>query len=255
MRDNKSVVWDPKLFRQHYEALTTDSVILSPLERRKLEFYKQELVLKKTDVVLDAGCGYGRFSKLISEDVNQITGIDINPENIAYAKDYVGVKFNGQVVDLTAGILPFADKSFNKIVIDNVLMFFDKDIQASLLKESKRILKEDGVLAFNIENSDYILKTLSFFFFSLYQFKARLQGKVFAVHNKHPLSFYEITLTELGFKRIVSIGDTFYRKMGVGALQVFPKFLHPYVAKLDRKYFNTPKKARMASFTIAASIK
>jgi ubiquinone/menaquinone biosynthesis C-methylase UbiE len=255
MNTNKSVVWNPKLFKEHYEALTSNNIILSPLEQRKLEFYKNELALNSTDVVLDAGCGYGRFSKLICVEIEQIIGIDINPENISYAKEYVGKKFKGQVVDLSTGKLPFPDRTFNKIVIDNVLMFFPKDIQAALLKESKRVLKEEGVLAFNIENSDYILSPLSFLFFSLYRLKARLQGKVFPVHNKYPLSFYEKTLTELGFTRVASIGDTFYRKMGIGALQVFPKFLYSYVAKLDHKYFNTMRKKGMASFTVAASIK
>jgi len=254
MNSSKLVVWNPQLFKEHYETSISNNSILSALEKRKFDFLVKELKLKTTDVILDVGCGYGRFSKLIRDDVGQIVGIDINPENISYAKEYVGSKFQGMVVDLSAGVLPFENKSVDKIVIDNVLMFFNKDIQSELLKEIRRILKENGVVAFNTENSSYILGLLSYIFSSLYRTKAKLQGKISPVHNKFPLDFYERKLNELGFTHIVSIGDTFYRKMGIGGIEIFPGFLHPYIKKLDQKYFNTVRKEGMASFTIAASL-
>lgn len=250
----KSMVWDPKLFKDHYEKSTNNNIIRLNSEKRKLEFYMNAFALKGSEVVLDVGCGYGRLSKLIVNDVNKIIGIDINPENISYAKQYVGAKFEGHVVDLSLGVLPFPDKSIDKIVFDNVLMFFDDKVQAALFKESKRILKDGGVVAFNIENSNYFLIQVSNFFTFLYKLKAKIQGKVTPVHNKYPLSFYEKILPHLGFTGLTSIGDTFYRKMGVGVIEIFPGFLHTYIMKRDQKYYNTSQKNRMSSFTVAASL-
>lgn len=251
----KSVVWDPQLFKDHYETLTQSNRILLSLENRKLEFYLTQLKLKSTDVVLDVGCGYGRFSKLIINDVKEIIGIDINPENISYAKKYVGANFDGHVADLSSGLLLFPNQSIDKVVIDNVLMFFSKSIQYKLLKEVKRVLTKEGVVVFNVENSRYFLTPFSFLFFSLYKLKAILLGKAFTKHHKYPLSFYERVLRELGFSEVNSIGDTFYRNMGLNGIQVFPKFLHSYIEKFDQSFHNTSKKKIMASFTIAASLK
>jgi ubiquinone/menaquinone biosynthesis C-methylase UbiE len=250
----KEMVWGPQMFKDHFENTTNNSIILSALEDRKFKFYMSELHLKKTDVFLDAGCGYGRLAKAIKADVQHVIGIDINPDNVEFSKQYVGAGFEGHVVDLSKGILPFKDKSIDKIVFDNVLMFFDEKTQWAIFKEVKRVLKSDGKLAFNFENSEYTFNGLARFFISLYKFKAKLQGNATPVHHKYSLSFYERLLAELGFgKDIKSIGGTFYKKMGLGPIEVLPVFLHSYIAKLDARSFNTPKKRKMAGITVSVS--
>jgi SAM-dependent methyltransferase len=254
MSTKQSMVWDPQKFKDHFEISTSNSGILSALEKRKLEFYLNELDLKKTDLVLDAGCGYGRLSKSIMGRVNKVIGIDINPENISFSKEYVGGNFEGAVVDLSLGVLPFQDKSIDKIVFDNVLMFFDEKTQGTIFKEVKRVLKTGGIVAFNFENSDYVFNRLGLFFVSLYKFKARIQGKATPVHNKYSMAFYEKLLGELGFTVLNSIGGTFYRKMGIGPLEVFPKFIHNYIAKKDALLYNTPQKLKMVGITVSARL-
>jgi len=250
----KSMVWDPHLFKEHYETLTQTNIVLAASEKRRLEFYLKELKLKNTDTVLDVGCGYGRLSKLVSNKVKSVIGIDINPENILYAKKYVGDKFQGHVLDLSLGVLPFPDKSVDKIIIDNVLMFFSRQTQVVFFKEAKRVLQEQGILAFNFENSNYVCKPLSTFFTCLYGLKAKLQGKIIPVHYSNSLDFYTMLLGELGFDNLQSIGDTFYRKMGIGIIEVFPKVLYSYVSKRDQTCYNSQKKNKMSSLTIAASL-
>jgi ubiquinone/menaquinone biosynthesis C-methylase UbiE len=250
----KPVIWNPELFRKHFETITQNNALLSSLEKRKIDFYFKELNLNSTDVVLDAGCGYGRLSKLMQDKVSKVIGIDINSENISYARQHVGAKFEGHVVDMSLGLLPFNDKSVDKVVVDNVLMFLNEQNQVAFFKEVKRILKDGGVIAFNFENSDYFLIPLSLFFTFLYKVKANLQGKATPYHRQCSLTFYEKTLQELGFNNIRSIGDTFYRKMGIGPIEVFPKIFQSRIAKLDQSYFNSQRKRKMSTLTVAASV-
>jgi ubiquinone/menaquinone biosynthesis C-methylase UbiE len=250
----KSMIWDPQLFKDHYERSTNNNIIRFFSEKRKYEFYMDSLALKNSDIILDAGCGYGRFSKLICNKVSKVIGVDINPENVSYASNYVGPKFEGHVVDLSLGKLPFDDNSIDKILFDNVLVFFNKEAQKKLFIEIKSVLKNGGVIAFNIENENYFLLSLSNLFTFLYKSKAKLQGKTTPTHHKYSISFYEKYLSELGFTNIKSIGDSFYKQMGLGPIEIFPAFVYPSILNLDRKHYNTAKKNSMYSFTVAATL-
>lgn len=250
----KGVKWDPQNFREHYEKLFKESWMLQEQEKRRLDFYLNTLHFKDSDILLDAGCGYGRLSKILVNNVKKIIGIDINEDNILYAKEYVGTeKFEGHVVDLSKGILPFSNESFDKIVIDNVLMFLNKEEQQNLFKEIGRVIKKGGVLAFNTSNAKYLFKPVWDFFSSLYGLKARLKNRITPIHYSYSFSFYERVLSESGFTNVLSIGDTYYRKMGIGKLEIFPKFLHSYIAHKDKAHHNTSRKEKMSSLTIAAT--
>jgi SAM-dependent methyltransferase len=250
----KGVKWDPQNFREHYEKLYKESRMLQEQEKRRLDFYLNTLQLKNSDILLDAGCGYGRLSKILLNNVKKIIGIDINEDNIQYAKEYVGTgKFEGHVVDLSKGILPFSNESIDKVVIDNVLMFLNNEEQENLFKEIKRVLKSGGVLAFNTSNANYLFKPLWDFFNSLYSLKSKLKKRVTPIHYSYSLAFYERILSDRGFINVTSIGDTYYRKMGVGQLEVFPRFLHSYLARKDQAHYNTSQNRKMSSLTIAAT--
>src|SRR5579872_7126156 len=147
--------WDPEKFKTHFEFSTASNNILSAMEERKLEFYLAKLALARTDTVLDIGCGYGRFGVHVKDKVSRIIGIDINPDNITYAAKLVGDKFEGHVCDLSKGVLPIADNSIDKVVMDNVLMFLTGQEQIAIFLELKRIVKPGGVIVFSIENADY----------------------------------------------------------------------------------------------------
>jgi len=251
-KKNNELKWDPELFRQHYEKLYFTVDIVKDQEERKLEFYLENLKLKSTDILLDAGCGYGRFSKLIIDRVKSVIGIDVNPENVAYAKDYVGPeKFEVKVVDLSKGVLPFNDNAFDKIVLDNVLTFFDLNTQRKLLKEFRRVLKPKGVFVFNFDNSKYIFDFFSGVFNSFYSLKAKLTNKKIPNRYHGSIDFYKKELSQLGFS-VSFTGDTFYRKLNVGKFEMFPAFLHKRIMRFDRTHHNRPAMKKMASLNVAA---
>ena len=62
---------------------------LNKAQEQKLDLICRKLQLKKTDKVLDIGCGWGGFAKYASEHYGcHVTGISISDEQIIYAKDY-----------------------------------------------------------------------------------------------------------------------------------------------------------------------
>lgn len=69
--------------------------IVSPDGRQTYESKKKlvdtllELAeLKDTDTVIDIGCGWGNFTKICSELVNSVIGIEPNLENLNKAKEH-----------------------------------------------------------------------------------------------------------------------------------------------------------------------
>lgn len=98
--------------------------------------------------VLDSGCGSGRFFEVLRDKGIDYFGIDISENLIAIAKkNYPNVKF--QVAD--ALNLPFSQNFFDKIYSISVLHHIpSKDFRLQYLKETKRVLKPEGLLILRV---------------------------------------------------------------------------------------------------------
>lgn len=100
------------------------------------------------DKILDLGCGNGRFFELLKDkDINYI-GVDFSEKLIEIArKKYPKVKF--QVAD--ALDLPFPNNYFDKIYSIAVLHHIpSKQFRLQFLKETRRILKPNGLLILTV---------------------------------------------------------------------------------------------------------
>ena len=104
-----------------------------------------EKVVGKNIKVLDLGCGYGRISKRILSDFPHAitTGVDI-------AKSYVKL-YNKELYPkgkaITGDIkkLPFADSSYDVVVVITTLMYLvKKEDRQKALQEIHRVLKPGG---------------------------------------------------------------------------------------------------------------
>jgi SAM-dependent methyltransferase len=89
--------------------------------------------------MLDLGCGVGDMLQYRSNSI----GVDINVFNVKFCKknkhEAYLIKFNQ---------LPFKDKVFDSVLLDNVLEHIKKpDL---LLKEIKRVLKPNGILLIGV---------------------------------------------------------------------------------------------------------
>ena len=96
--------------------------------------------------VLDAGCGEGYFSRLLSSRGAKMAGIDISPKLVAHARRK-SPRLSFSVHDL-CDPLPFNKNSFDIVLAHMVLMDFTPI--APTLSEFSRVLAPCGVCVFSI---------------------------------------------------------------------------------------------------------
>ena len=105
----------------------------------------QAAQIKSGDHVLDVACGTGVLARHIINLVGEsgeVTGLDINPGMLAVAKRKSTV-INWQ--EGKAEALPFEDATFDAVVSQFGLMFFDN--RQAAIDEMIRVLKPGGHLA------------------------------------------------------------------------------------------------------------
>lgn len=117
-----------------------------------------KLVEGKT--VLDAACGTGYGSYIMSEYAKSVTGIDLSLDavnycNEAYCKDNLYYK------NMSVTEMDFPDNSFDIVVSFETIEHISKEHECEFLSEIVRVLKPDGLLIMSVPN-DALLKKVSY---------------------------------------------------------------------------------------------
>lgn len=102
--------------------------------------------LNGAENLLDIGCGTGRFARRIQNMGIRYTGVDTSGGMIRAAQEWnAGDEKSFSHIDGTK--LPFADGTFDAVLVSRVIMHVLKDAQCwPLLKEIKRVLIPGGRL-------------------------------------------------------------------------------------------------------------
>lgn len=98
----------------------------------------------KDKKVCDIACGEGYGSALLAESASEVVGVDVDTSTIKHAQEAYGEKENVEFIVANAIDTPFQDDTFDVIVSFETLEHLSEHHQ--LIREFKRILKEDGVL-------------------------------------------------------------------------------------------------------------
>ena len=107
------------------------------------EMYALIRPVVKAKAVLELATGTGLIAKHIVNAAAHIEATDASPEMITEAKrDNRSAKLHFSVQDMFH--LPYADKSFNVVIVSNALHIVPQPEKA--LQEIKRVLKDDGTL-------------------------------------------------------------------------------------------------------------
>ena len=121
----------------------------------KVANYIKELVNSK--IVVDAGCGTGKFLPIIEQYANQYIGIDLSNNQLKKAQEK-SLKSNSLFINSTLDNIDLKSNSVDIIISTWVLgTITDLNERLSCLNELKRILKSNGqiILVENDLNSEF----------------------------------------------------------------------------------------------------
>ena len=101
--------------------------------------------------VLDIGCGTGTLAVMMAIKGARVDGFDLSKNMLAVAKQKVnsaGMERNITLITLDVADMESAlrDKSYDRIVSNLVFSELSEDEQIYVLQESKRLLKDQGLL-------------------------------------------------------------------------------------------------------------
>lgn len=120
---------------------------INVIERYKLT----ELVIKKSDIILEAACGFGYGAAFMSKRCKAVEALDLAEENIEFGKKtYKFNNINWIVGDVTK--LPYSNMFFDVYVSFETLEHLPLNLVEGFLSESIRVLKNNGKMVISTPN-------------------------------------------------------------------------------------------------------
>lgn len=124
------------------------------LEIEHIQRYELLQDFVKGKRVLDAACGEGYGSLLLSRNATSVQGLDISSESILNAQTKYG-RENLKFVTGSIDLLPFEDDSFDIVVSFETLEHVNEDTQLRFLQEIRRVLTNEGTLIISTPNKKF----------------------------------------------------------------------------------------------------
>lgn len=98
----------------------------------------EQLQPRPRESLLDVGCGTGFFTRALASEISgPVTGVDINPEWVDFARRRNPVKASYEIADARA--LPYEDASFDLVVSIAALCFIKEEHSA--VSEMLRVVR------------------------------------------------------------------------------------------------------------------
>jgi glycosyltransferase involved in cell wall biosynthesis/SAM-dependent methyltransferase len=135
--------------QEHLEGILRNEADMA--YRRRVKILLDFLELKDGDRVLDAGCGMGFYLKAMSQLRRlDLVGLDYWLERLQWAKSE---SVAAGLVSGDLGRLPFADESFDSVLMSEVLEHLPNDEIG--LSEIRRVLRPGGRLAISVPHANF----------------------------------------------------------------------------------------------------
>lgn len=129
------------------------NVLFRYIENKRISVLIKLAEIQDQDKVMEVGCGAGHILERVPN--GKLYGIDISDIQIKRAKRRLGDK--AELQKSPGEEIPYTDKYFDKILCSEVIEHVLDP--APLLKEMKRVLKDDGILSLSIPNENLINST------------------------------------------------------------------------------------------------
>ncbi|HVS11729.1 MAG TPA: class I SAM-dependent methyltransferase [Planctomycetota bacterium] len=122
--------------------------------RRRLLTIVEWLEPAADDRVLDAGCGRGFYLRFLRElSAAELFGVELELPIVARARTALRAESGIHLVLASLPELPFADSSFDKVILSEVLEHVPDD--GAALREVARVVRRGGLIAITVPNADY----------------------------------------------------------------------------------------------------
>lgn len=152
--------WDEQAkVEDSYQAVRGDKIMPDDVQTYHDRMLVEILDPGPGDSLLDAGCGVGDQSILLSTFVKQITAIDFSPVMVDRCRARVTdtarerrlhAEVAVEVADATA--LPYIDNSFDKAISIAVLQYLNPKECDKMLGELARVVKPGGIVVVHIKD-------------------------------------------------------------------------------------------------------
>lgn len=105
--------------------------------------------ISEQDIVLELGCGYGRFLKGLVNQARTVVGIDLSYDNLSLAKNYLNDDHRSILAQMNAIEIGFPSNSFDLVCcIQNGISAFNVDPH-TLIASALQITKPGGLALFS----------------------------------------------------------------------------------------------------------
>lgn len=149
--------------------------------------YESVIELIRDKNVLDAACGEGYGSKILSVYAKSVVGLDISGDTIKRAQNTYADVENLEFAQGSIAQLPLKDNSVDVVVSFETIEHVTEEMQNSFLMEVCRVLKEDGLFIISTPNK-------------------KIYSDLYNYHNEfHIKEFYEdefCSFLKKGFKNV-----------------------------------------------------
>jgi len=150
--------------RAHYDEDYYKPLLEGYLNKDSFTRYRQKMVFEiynpgTNERVLDLGCGVGTFTLELAQRGVDVVGLDYSEESINICKklaEQLNVQPGFQLADVTD--TKFDDDSFDVIIAADLTEHLYPDIFKMFVKESKRILRQNGKLLIWTPNPGHIIE-------------------------------------------------------------------------------------------------
>ena len=119
------------------------------------------LPLDSPMTILDLACGFGRHANRLAALGHSVTGVDFMPGFLEIARDdaaRMGVRVEYLQEDMRQ--IGFTEAFDRVLILFGTFGFFDDDDNLQVVRNVARALKPGGLLAFDTNNRDVVLKSL-----------------------------------------------------------------------------------------------
>lgn len=215
--------WEPHYWKAWRESADPCHQLKSARDR---ELALELVEPRDGERILEVGCGYGWISRVL-RDAARIgwVGVDASLGMVRQAR----FSLDGALAAACAADardLPFADRSFDKILCSGVLMHVADEFRA--LQEMTRVLRPGGKLVVSMNNAFSLLS------FPAWVINLRREGYVQKFHRP---GTYETFLRRLGLELRAVHGDAIFATISVrlGRFHFPPRRAVRALAALDRR--------------------